>query len=90
MDIEPADNATDCAPLLATAINKSELSRDELSTYMLDSFNKTLGCLSNHLTDLKKAKAADNHAGTSFGSIQALVSLEESVTHHLDKISLSA
>jgi hypothetical protein len=28
--------------------------------------------------------------GTSFDSIQALVSLEESVTHHLDEISLTA
>jgi hypothetical protein len=84
--------ATNHAPSkLATAINKSELTRDELSTYMLDSFHKTLGCPSNHLTDLKKAKAADDHKGTSFDSIQVLVSLEEqSVTHHLDKISLSA
>jgi hypothetical protein len=45
---------------------------------------------SKHLPDLQKAKAADNHAGMSFDSIQALVSLEESVTHHLGEISLSA
>jgi hypothetical protein len=50
-----------------------------------------LGHPSNHLTDLKKAKAPNNHKGTSFDSIQVLVSLEEeSVTHHLDEISLSA
>jgi hypothetical protein len=40
---------------------------------------------------LQKAKAADDHKGMSIDSIQVLVSLEEeSVTHHLDKISLSA
>jgi hypothetical protein len=38
-----------------------------------------------------KAKIAlDLQTGTSFDSIQALVSLEESVTHHLDGISLTA
>jgi hypothetical protein len=44
MDIEPAEKATNRAPLLVTAINKSKLSGDELNTYMLDLFNKTLGC----------------------------------------------
>jgi hypothetical protein len=38
----------------------------------------------------QSAKAADECAGMSFDSIQVLVSLEESVTHHIDKISLSA
>jgi hypothetical protein len=58
---------------------------------MLDSSNKTLGRPSTHLTDLQKAKAADDQKGTSSDSIQVLVSLEEeSVTHHLDEISLSA
>jgi hypothetical protein len=56
MDIEPAEKATNCALSLITAISKSKLYGDELSAYMLDSFNKTLGCLSNHLADLKKAK----------------------------------
>jgi hypothetical protein len=38
-----------------------------------------------------KAKIVlDHQTGTSFDSIQALVSLEESVTHHLDEISLNA
>jgi hypothetical protein len=38
-----------------------------------------------------KAKIAlDCQTGTSFDSIQALVSLEESVTHHLDEMSLTA
>jgi hypothetical protein len=37
-----------------------------------------------------KAKIAlDHQTGMSFDSIQALVSLEESVTHHLDEISLT-
>jgi hypothetical protein len=90
MDIEPAEKASNLAPSLVTAINEHELSGDELNAYMLDSFNKTLGCLSNNLADLVKAKALDNHTGMSFDSIQALVSLEESITHHLDKISLSA
>jgi hypothetical protein len=92
MAIEPEEKATNHAPSkLVTSINESELTRDELSVYMLDSFNKTLGRLSNHLTDLKKAKVADDHAGMSFDFIQVLVSLEEeSVTHHLDEISLSA
>jgi hypothetical protein len=39
MDIEPAEKATNRAPSLVTAINESKLSRDELSAYMLDSFN---------------------------------------------------
>jgi hypothetical protein len=87
--IEPA---TDHAPSgLVTTINKSELTGDELSAYMLDLFNKTLGRPSTHLADLQKAKAADDHKGTSSDSIQVLISLEEeSVTHHLDEISLSA
>jgi hypothetical protein len=38
----------------------------------------------------KKSKTAGDQTGMSFDSIQVLVSLEESVTHHLDKISLSA
>jgi hypothetical protein len=72
-------------------INKSELTGDELSAYMLDLFNKTLGRPSTHLADLQKAKAADDQKGTSFDSIQVLVSLEEeSIMHHLDEISLSA
>jgi hypothetical protein len=72
-------------------INESELTGDELSAYMLDSFNKTLGRPSTHLADLKKAKAIDNQKGMSIDSIQVLVSLdEESVTHHLNEISLSA
>jgi transcriptional regulator len=38
-----------------------------------------------------KAKIAlDCQTGTSFDSIQTLVSVEESVTHHLDEISLTA
>jgi hypothetical protein len=85
MDIEPAEKATNHAPLLITAINESELSGDELSAYMLVSFNKTLGCPSNHLADLKKAKAPDNHTGTSLDSSRLT-----SVTHHLGEISLSA
>jgi hypothetical protein len=90
--VEPAETAIDHAPSgLVTAINESELTGDELSAYMLDSFNKTLGRPSTHLTDLQKAKAADDQKGTSFDSIQVLVGLEEeSVTHHLDEISLSA
>jgi hypothetical protein len=90
--VEPVETATDHAPYgLVTVINKSELTGDELSAYMLDSFNKTLGRPSTHLADLQKAKAADDQKGTSFDSIQVLVSLEEeSVTHHLDEISLSA
>jgi hypothetical protein len=91
MDIEPAEKATNRAPSEpVTAIKESKLSGDELSAYMLDSFSKTLGHLSNHLADLKKAKAADNHAGMSFDSIQVLVTLEGSITPHLDEISLSA
>jgi hypothetical protein len=87
----PAEKTTNHAPSeLVTAINESELSGDELNAYMLDSFNKTLGRPSNHLADLKKAKAADDHAGTSLDSIQALVGLGESITHYLDEISLSA
>jgi hypothetical protein len=88
MDIEPAEKATNRAPSLLAAINESELSGDELNAYMLDSFNKTLGCPSNNLANLlaKKTKAANKPTGTSFDSIQALVSLEESITHHLDKM----
>jgi hypothetical protein len=87
MDIEPAEMDTNCGPLLATALNKGEL-----HAYMLDSFNKTPGCPSNNLAELlaKKSKTADDQTGMSLDSIQALVSLEESITHHLDKISLSA
>jgi hypothetical protein len=90
MDIEPAEKLLTVPLSHVTAINKSELSGNWLSANMLDSFTKTLGCPSNHLADPKKPKAADNHAGMSFNSIQVLVSLEESVTHHLDKVSLSA
>jgi hypothetical protein len=55
MVIEPAETATNHAPTgLVTAINEIELTGDELSAYMLDSFNKTLGRPSHHLTDLKK------------------------------------
>jgi hypothetical protein len=92
MVVKPAETATNHAPsgLIAT-INESELTGDELSAYMLDSFNETLGRPSNHLADLQKANATDDHKGTSSDSIQVLVSLEEeSVTHHLDKISISA
>jgi hypothetical protein len=45
----------------------------------------------NTFTTLLAAKAKipqDKTTGTSFDSIQALVSLEESITHHLDEISL--
>jgi hypothetical protein len=47
--------------------------------------------LSDTFTMLLAAKAKiaqDKATGTSFDSIQALVSLEESVTDHLDEISL--
>jgi hypothetical protein len=84
MDVEPTEQANNCASSkIITAIDETKLSGDELNPYMLDSFNKTLGCPSNHLADLRKAKAVDDHIGMSFDSIQALVSLEESITHHL-------
>jgi hypothetical protein len=45
MDIKPTEKVTCLASLLEiTAINESKLSRDELNAYMLESFNKTLGC----------------------------------------------
>jgi hypothetical protein len=91
MDIEPAEKVTHHASSLEiTAISESELSGDELNAYMLDSFNTTLGCLSNNLSVAKKAMAADKPTGMSFDSIQALDSLEEATTHHLDEISLTA
>jgi hypothetical protein len=52
-----------------------------------------LGSPSNKFAELlaEKAKTVfDNQSGTSFDSIQVLVSLEESITHHLDEISLTA
>jgi hypothetical protein len=53
MDIEPTEKVTHCASLLEiTAINESKLSIDELNAYMLDLFNKTVGCLSNNFADL--------------------------------------
>jgi hypothetical protein len=45
IDIEPAEKATNRDPSLVTAINESELSKDELNAYMLDSFNKTLAII---------------------------------------------
>jgi hypothetical protein len=73
-------------------INESDLSRDDLQeAYMLD-----LGTPSNNVTDLlskkvpKKTQATNNQTGMSFDSIQVLVSLDESVTHHLDELSLTA
>jgi hypothetical protein len=82
--VEPVETATDHAPSgLVTVINKSELTGDELSAYMLDSFNKTLGRPSTHLADLQKAKAADNQKGMSFDSIQVLVSLWKKNLSHI-------
>jgi hypothetical protein len=55
---------------------------DECKDCVLDS--------SNMFTTLLAAKAKiaqDKTTGTSFDSIQALVSLEESVIHHLDEIN---
>jgi hypothetical protein len=38
----------------------------------------------------KKIQATDNQTGMSSDYIQVLVSLDESVTHHLDELSLTA
>jgi hypothetical protein len=54
MDIDPVEQVSTPAPS-ELVINESELTGDELSAYMLDSFNKTLGRPSTHLADLKKA-----------------------------------
>jgi hypothetical protein len=51
-----------------------------------------IGSPSNKFAELlaENAKTAlDNQSGTSFHSIQALVGLEESITHHLAEISLT-
>jgi hypothetical protein len=67
---------------------------DECKDCMLDLSNifPILDSLSNTFATLlaAKAKIADNQKGTSFDSIQALVSLDESITHHLDEILLTA
>jgi hypothetical protein len=46
--------------------------------------------LNTHTLLARKAKPADKPTGRSFDSMQALVSLEESVIHRLDEISLTA
>jgi hypothetical protein len=57
MDIEPTEKVTHCASLLEiTAINESELSRDELNAYMLDLLSEQQFCRSFG----KKAKTVDN------------------------------
>jgi hypothetical protein len=96
VDINPVETPNTHACLLKP-INESDLSRDNLQeAYMLDLFNKVLGTPSNNMTDLlskkvpKKTQATNNQTGTSFDSIQVLVSLDESVTHHLDELSLTA
>jgi hypothetical protein len=83
-------------PCSLKPINDSNLSVNLQEAYMLDSFNKVLGTPSNNVTDLlskkvpKKTLATDNQTGMSFDSIQVLVSLDESNTHHLDELSLTA
>jgi hypothetical protein len=96
MDINPAD----------AAINECNLSGDECimlecnlsdegNACVLDLSNifPILGSPSNTFVTILAAKAKialDNWTGTSFDSIQVLVSLEESVMHHFDAISITA
>jgi hypothetical protein len=70
VDIDPAETPYKHA-CLSTAINESDLSRDELKeAYMLDLFNKVLGTPSTNMTDLlskqvpNKSKATNNQTGS--------------------------
>jgi hypothetical protein len=96
VDMNPVETPNTHACLLKP-INESDLSRVNLQqAYMLELFNKVLGTPSNNVTDLlskkvhKKTQATNNQTSMPFDSIQVLVSLDESVTHHLDELSLTA
>jgi hypothetical protein len=94
-------NLMDIDPPSEEAINDIDLSRDECivldvsGSNFPDTSDECKECdldgKSNTFATLTSAKAMMTaRKGKSFDSIQALVSLDESVTHHLDEILLTA